>query len=204
MYERRAAIEAKDLKKYNELHAAFKENEKKIMELSEAVYLDNVTLKILDNNMKAAAVAEVLPVIAEVLKKYNGKPYGDKTREKIRNELKTATGYYISFHEREKITIYNAAIQYDNDAVIYTGYETPVITSDNRIDAGALENAKNRYKYAENPAAEAKKLVKLYNKARAAYKEAEEALSAYNTAAPINLHKSLHNNYLPHNILTTY
>jgi len=201
--EIRAAIQEKDIAKYKNLCTARKENDDKIIKLSEAVYLDNIAAKILNENLKAAAVAEVLPVISEVLTKYNGKPYGEKTSEKIRTELKNRTGYYITFHG-EKITIYDAAIQYNREALIYTGYNTPVITNENKIDAGALENARNRYKYAENPAAEAKKLVKLYNKARAAYEEAKEALSAYNTAAPENLYKELRNNYLPHTILTTY
>lgn len=195
MYERRAAVQEKDIKRYNELHAAFKENENTITALSEKIYIDKIVLKIIDENTKAAAVDETIPVLKEVLKKYDGKPYGEKTRDRIRKELKELTGFYISF-DGEKITIYNAATAYNNDALMYTGYNTPVITKENKINAAALDNITNRYTYAEKPATAAKKLIKLYNQARAALDTFENALKDYNAAAPEGLYKRPTNGYL--------
>jgi hypothetical protein len=57
-----------------------------------------ITLKILKNNAKIALFNEVLPVALEVLKKYSGKPYGEKTKQKITDEVKAVTNcrFYIS------------------------------------------------------------------------------------------------------------
>lgn len=53
---------------------------------------------ILKNNYNNRLAAEVLPALVEVLKKYNGKKYGEKTREKMGEEFKAMTGcrFYLS------------------------------------------------------------------------------------------------------------
>ena len=57
-----------------------------------------ITLKILKNNARIALFNEVLPVALEVLKNYSGKPYGEKTRQKISDEVKEKTNcrFYIN------------------------------------------------------------------------------------------------------------
>ena len=57
-----------------------------------------IALKILQNNAKIALFNEVMPVALEVLSKYNGKPYGEKTRQKISDKVKEKTNcrFYIS------------------------------------------------------------------------------------------------------------
>ena len=57
-----------------------------------------IALKILQNNAKIALFNEVMPVVLEVLAKYNGKPYGTKTKQKISDEVKEKTNcrFYIS------------------------------------------------------------------------------------------------------------
>jgi len=194
MYERRDAIEKNELAKYKELHARFKENENEIIKLSEAVYIDKIAQQIINENIKAAAVAEVFPVIKEVLTKYNGKPYGEKTADRIRAEIKEKTGYYISisgYLKNDTITIYNVAKIYPQEIEIHAKYERPFIDGYNKIDAGALDEARPRhYNYSEKPTVDAKKIIKLYNKARAAYEAAEKAIGEYNAAAPQNLYKN--------------
>lgn len=57
-----------------------------------------IALKILQNNAKIALFNEVMPVALEILSKYNGKPYGEKTKQKISDEVKEKTNcrFYIS------------------------------------------------------------------------------------------------------------
>ena len=57
-----------------------------------------IALKILQNNAKIALFNEVMPVALEILSKYNGKPYGVKTKQKISDEIKEKTNcrFYIS------------------------------------------------------------------------------------------------------------
>lgn len=189
--EKKAAINDNNTALYKEHAEKARQNEARVLELSETVYINKIVLKILNDNMKAAAVAEVIPVLKDVIKKYDGKPCGPKTYEKIRDAVKEATGLYVGISGQD-ITIYNAAIQYNNDARIHTGYNTPVITSDNIIDASALDEYTTPHKYEKNPAAAAKKLIKLYNKARAAYETAEAAMREYNHAAPEGLYKNVY------------
>ncbi len=56
-----------------------------------------ISIKILKSNAKIALFNEVMPTALEVLTKYKGKPYGPKTSEKIRNEIKEKTNcaFYI-------------------------------------------------------------------------------------------------------------
>ena len=57
-----------------------------------------ITIMILKNNAKIALFNEVMPVALDILSKYAGKPYGEKTKQKISDEVKTATNcrFYIS------------------------------------------------------------------------------------------------------------
>ena len=54
--------------------------------------------KLLRNNAKIAFFTEIMPIVLEVFNKYSGKRYGEKTEEKISEEIKQITGCiaYIS------------------------------------------------------------------------------------------------------------
>ena len=81
-----------------ERHEARKAAENDLIKASEKKKNLQITLKILKNNAKIALFSEVLPVALEVLKKYAGKPYGEKTKQKISDEVKAVTNcrFYIS------------------------------------------------------------------------------------------------------------
>lgn len=81
-----------------ERHEARKAAENDMMKASEEKKNLQITIKILNNNAKIALFNEVIPVALEVLKKYAGKPYGEKTRGKIAEEVKAATNcrFYIN------------------------------------------------------------------------------------------------------------
>lgn len=57
-----------------------------------------IAIKILNSNAKIALFNEVMPQVLEVLAKYKNKPYGPKTEQKIKDEIKEKTkcGFYIS------------------------------------------------------------------------------------------------------------
>lgn len=80
-----------------ERHEARKAAENDMMKASEEKKNLQITIKILKNNAKIALFNEVLPVALEVLAKYSGKPYGEKTRQKISDEIKEKTNcrFYI-------------------------------------------------------------------------------------------------------------
>lgn len=51
--------------------------------------------KYLVNNWRVALYHEVMPIYCEVLKKYAGKRHGEKTAQKIKNEIMERSGYRV-------------------------------------------------------------------------------------------------------------
>lgn len=52
-------------------------------------------LKVLKNNYLCAKWREIAPAVVDVLNQYAGKPYGEKTKEKIKNELFKRVSFYV-------------------------------------------------------------------------------------------------------------
>lgn len=187
--ERRAAAAAGDHEKHKELIQAFKASEDEIKKLCDVLYIEKVKRAYLQDNEKVALYNDCKEAIKEVLTKYNGKPYGEKTREKIREELKEKTGCYIWFGNREiNISYHGTNPNGYNirlcEIRVTTNYDTPVITENNKIDAAALEKLYHYEKYTENPTKAAKDLIKRHNKLYEELKKVDGLLSEYNLAAP--------------------
>ena len=47
----------------------------------------SLTIKFMQNNARIALFNDVMPVLLDILSKYKGKPYGEKTREKIAKKI---------------------------------------------------------------------------------------------------------------------
>lgn len=183
--ERHAAAASGDREKHAELIKAFKENAEKIKAIEELIYKNKIVLKYLNDNYKFSVVAENKPVIAAILAKYNNKPYGEKTKNKIHDEIFTAGGFHV-YITNEKITI-RFPDEYYNEIIINAEYNNPFITNENRINAAALENATAREKYTENPQKAANNLIDAYNKTRDALKALNAAIDNYNELKPADL-----------------
>lgn len=81
-----------------ERHEKRKNVENELVRLEEKKKDLQITIKILNSNAKIALYNEAMPIVLEVLAKYKNKPYGPKTGEKIRDEIKEKTNcsFYIS------------------------------------------------------------------------------------------------------------
>jgi hypothetical protein len=81
-----------------ERHEKRKTVENDLVRLEEKKKDLQITIKILNSNAKIALYNETMPIVLEVLTKYKNKPYGPKTEEKIKNEIKEKTNcsFYIS------------------------------------------------------------------------------------------------------------
>lgn len=183
--ERRAAAAAGDREKHADLIKAFKENETKIKAVEDLIYKGKITLKFLYDNYKVAIVTENKPVITAVLEKYNNKPYGEKTKKKIHDEILTAGGFHI-FISKDEISI-RFPEDYYNAIIINAEYNNPFITAENRINTAALENAKPREKFTENPVEATEKLINAYNKTRNLLNDLNAAMDEYNEIKPAGL-----------------
>lgn len=87
-----------DSKKFDELRTMRKDIEPQEIEKSKRLELLKVAQKILKENIRQAYFHETMPKVLEVLKKYEGKPIGEKTEAKIRDELsKQGIHFSISY-----------------------------------------------------------------------------------------------------------
>ena len=64
------------------------EHLQRIAETQETITNGKLKLKLMQNNARISLFNEVMPIVLEVLEKYNGKAHGEKTEKKIREEIK--------------------------------------------------------------------------------------------------------------------
>lgn len=71
-----------------------------------------IAFHLMQNNARVALYHECMPALLAILEKYKGKPYGEKTRAKIADELEAATGaraYIGTRYSQEEIAIWPAS-----------------------------------------------------------------------------------------------
>lgn len=121
-------IRAKRIEEYKTMR---KETETQEIEKSKRLELLKVAQKILKDNIRVAYFTETMPKVLEVLKKYEGKPIGEKTEAKIRAELKER-GIYFSINYGGKYGsdyIHISPVEGANNNYWYFSYdETKVLT----------------------------------------------------------------------------
>lgn len=149
------------------------------------------------DNARRALIEELTGTACEILNKYSGKPYGEKTREKISAEIEARTQYsaYIKTEYcRSTITFYPSAAynRYANrlEASYYHAAETdpaPILI-ENKIQPTTPENWKpdycDPYKDDGTPDEIAAAVIQAYREAEAAYKAYQTAQSKYNAITP--------------------
>lgn len=114
---------------------------------------ENAILSVLCNNRKIVLVNDALSVIIEEFNKFNGKPYGEKTRRKISDAIYEKCGFrayidtpnYLSI--RDSMTIYKG---YDVKETLYTPYDEataacPQLLIANKINADAVRQLASQY-----------------------------------------------------------
>lgn len=176
-----------------ERHEARKAVENEILENSERKKDLTLTKKILANNAKIALFNEVLPVALEILKKYSGKPYGEKTREKIAEEIKAATNcrFYInSRYDSHYFDVYPVDV-FGNDYNIscgtkYANGDKKPLLINNKIQLVTFDDLELYYisnAYVEDIPHRIEELKLLYKEAVAKQKELETICNCFNTLA---------------------
>lgn len=140
---------------------------------------------ILKHNYNHRLAADVLPALVEVLKKYNGKKYGEKTQEKMRDEFEAMTGCglylerAIFSQECNHAKIYEMRDGYKRGEEIEfcTAINNYIINDDNIIQAQPADAFKlyDYSEYIENPA---ERVAELAEKK----KELDELRNAFNKA----------------------
>lgn len=165
---------------WKERAEARKKVEDDIAKLNEEKSDLTLAIKILRHNAKVALFNEVVPVALKILEKYKGKSYGEKTRQKICDEVNTATGcrFYLKTNE---ISIYGDA----DDITCGTNYETSFLI-DNKIqivDFSEIGLWYEKNEYVEDIPKRIAELKAAYIAAYEMQNELEKACSKYNALA---------------------
>lgn len=191
---RKTYLNIMDIKKRHEKRKTVEDD---IVKLEEKKTDLQITIKILKSNAKIALYNETLPVVLEVLAKYKNKPYGPKTEQKIKDEIKEKAkcAFYIS--ERYSLQEYHIF------PIEFNAYEIEVGTKyiegkqkklldDNKIQVPELNDLTLYYsskEYINNIPKRIKDLKRLYKKAYEKQQELEKICSEYNSLVVGNIKK---------------
>jgi hypothetical protein len=110
--------------------------------------------KVLTNNYNYVLVEAGKNALAEILKKYDGKKHGEKTAEKIRDEMRE-NGFAFYFptnylsQARDSISL-NEREAYGRGLDVWTKNRAKIVDENNTIHAEAVAEVVNRYKYIDN------------------------------------------------------
>ena len=165
---------------------------------------------ILTENAKQAFLAQYIGKICEIWNRYEGKPHGEKTAEKIREEIHAATGYraYIrnKYSDQLTIEIYPDRKTYgDNITIGCESHNRQRATDDdNRILQIKPEWLCVWYcgEYVHNIGAHIKALKKAHADAEKALEKAREAFCVYNDLTRGKMNRaSIYEGKAPHQII---
>lgn len=164
--------------------------------LNEEIKDLTITIKILNSNAKIALFNEVMPQVLEVLAKYKNKPYGPKTEEKIKDEIKEKANcsFYISGRHIQEYHIIPLEFS-NNDYNIecgpkYIEGKQKKLLEENKIQVLELNDLTIYYsskEYIDNIPKRIKELKRLYKKAYEKQQELAAICGEYNNLAVGNI-----------------
>ena len=180
-----------------ERHEKMKTVENDIVKLEEKKKDLQITIKMLNSNAKIALFNEVMPQVLEVLAKYKNKPYGPKTEQKIKDEIKGKTncGFYISSrYSSQEYHVFPLEFNgntYDIECgTKYIDGKQKKLLDDNKIQVPELNDLTIYYtskEYIDNIPKRIKDLKRLHKKAYEKQQELEKICSEYNSLTVGNI-----------------
>lgn len=187
-----------------------RENADRIAELSAIIEKGNIVSRILHDNSRRVLLAAVLPEIKAVFSKYDGKSYGEKTKEKIRDEIvrRCNCSVYISKEYKHadfhivplnedgyndysfKYNDFELMPQYNPE----TGEYNSILTGENKINAGSIDNYKlmNCPYFCQEPEERAAQIIEKNREYNSMLKELERMESEYNSLLPSGMERAYH------------
>lgn len=180
-----------------ERHEKRKTVENELVRLEEKKKDLQITVKILNSNAKIVLYNETMPIVLEVLAKYKNKPYGPKTEEKIKDEIKEKTNcsFYISdrysSQEYHIIPLEFSGNTYNIECgAKYIDRKQKKLLDENKIQALEFSDITLYYtskEYIDNIPKRIKDLKRLYKKAYEKQQELAAICSEYNSLAVGNI-----------------
>ncbi len=180
-----------------ERHEKRKTVENELVRLEEKKKDLQITIKILNSNAKIALYSETMPIVLEVLAKYKNKPYGPKTEEKIKDEIKEKTNcsFYISTRYSSQeyhiipLEFSNNNYNIECGSKCIDGKQKKLL-DENKIQVLEFNDLALYYaskEYIDNIPKRIKELKRLYKKAYEKQQELEKICSEYNNLAVGNI-----------------
>lgn len=154
-----------------------------------------IKIQILKENAKQALFAENINAICDIWNKYENKPHGEKTAQKIRDEIKNKTGLRVYIGNKwddAQITIYPGAGMHSDEitiAPLRNGEKQPALSPENKIKKLHPENLRVCYcsEYVDNVNAHIKALKEAHAAALDALETYRAAIDKYNSLTRGNM-----------------
>lgn len=188
--------------------AAFKRACEKLAEEQNRNNDIKIKIAILKENAKQALFAENIKTICDIWNKYEGKPHGEKTAQKIRDELKAATEHRVYIGNKwddANITIYPGSA-YGADEItiapIWNGEKQPALIN-NKVVKIDPENMRVSYcgEYIENIDAHINELKTAHAGALKALEDYRAAIDKYNNLTRGNMTRASDREGVKHYII---
>ncbi len=157
--------------------------------------------KYLYDNARLALYAEVMPTVIDVFRAYAGKPYGEKTKAKINDEIKARTNCHV-YIEQTDYSCYIKIVPLNKDgysdyrwnykdfnvSARWIGGKNIPILIDNKINSDALD-LDNWYltdcgEYTENATKAARDLLKKFEAVKKAWDSLVGTCGEFNKICP--------------------
>ena len=167
-----------------------------------------IKIEILKENAKQALFSENIAIICEIWNKYENKPHGEKTAQKIRDELKNATGHRVYIGNKwddAHMTIYPGdALHADEITIspIWNGEKQPALIN-NKIVKLHPEKMRVCYcgEYVENAAEHVNEIKKAHADALQALENYRAAIDKYNALTRGNIQRASDREGVKHYII---
>ncbi len=187
--EKAAIIDSCNLiKKDSKVVKAYEDAAPALAECAECIRRLKLEKLILQNNARVALFNEVMPVALEVLKKYIGKPYGEKTKQKISDEVEEKTG--CRFYIDKKYSSYDYTIYSDRSdeyniacGTKYSDGTRKLLLIDNKIQSVDFSDLEIYYisdTYIEDVSGRIKDILAKHQEAFKLKEQLEKICSEYN------------------------
>lgn len=173
----------KKAKTHEEYQKKTEEHKLKISELEENLTFRKLKQKVLYHNARTSLFFEVFPTIIEVWNKYEGKRHGEKTSEKIREEIceRTNCRIYLTGYKNDTIIINHKDYYFGHfyEVKVYLKYDHDMLI-DNVIQNVSMDDFQTEKKYIDDVDMYIHNMIILYRQAQRKRKELEDMYSEFN------------------------
>ena len=177
------------------------EHSQRIAETQEAITNGKLKLKLMQNNARISLFNGVMPIVLEVLQKYNGKAHGEKTSQKIREEIKEKTDCFVYVYSDSFRIVPCGTVGNTYNVECGTKYENgnkKKVLIDNKINVVTMEDLELFYinrTYFDDLESTVAELKRIHAEAKQKQEELKTLCSQFNKLSVEGIHDLSHTEY---------